>query len=266
MKKGRKKKKAFLDVMCEQLIHENRRRVGKKSTESALEELNRVLKKIREWSGDLITGPDWKLLQTAEMAILNASRHVRPTSKKERTLNQAVRVLDQRRKGLGVGVTLEELKRRVDALVSGTKEPKLFQIYQQALVEEAEGIRNGSAERRRQFLQKIRKYRTNSLKKKQWDKDQQTVFEDLSEFMPDPHDKNLREQVPQMILAYLHWLDRFETPLGEIFRFLAKAGLWQPQKIDAFLEKKRSREKKRAIDRVRWKTNKARSRARKTRT
>jgi hypothetical protein len=266
MKKGRKKKKAFLDVMCEQLIHENTSRVGKQSTESALEELNRVLNKIREWSGDLSTVPDGKLIQMAESAILNASWHVRPTSQKKRTLNQAVRVLDQRRKGLGVGAALEELKSRVKALVSGTKEPQLFQIYQQALVEKAEGIMNKSAERRRQFLQEIKKYKANSLKKKQWDKNQQAVFEDLIEFMPDPHDKNLREQVPQMILAYLHWLDRFETPLGEIFRFLAKAGLWQPQKIDAFLEKRRSREKKRAIDRVRWKTNKARSRARKTQT
>jgi len=266
MRKGRKKKQAFLDVMCEQLIHDNKRRADKKSAESALEALNQSLSKIREWSGDLSTAPGWKTLQTAEMAILNASWHVRKTCQKERTLKQALRVLDQRRKGLGVGLTFDELKRKVDELVSDVKEPKLLQIYQQALVEGAEGIKNKGAERRRNFLQEIRKYKENSLKRKQWSNEQQSAFQDLSEFMPDPHDKNLRVQVSEMIMAYQHWLDKFELPLGEVFRFLAKAGLWEPQKVDAFLEGKRGKEKKKARDRKRWKANKARSRARKTRT
>ena len=265
MKRGRKKKQSPLDAMCEQLIQDNRRKADKKSAESALEALNQSLSKIREWSGDLSTAPGWKTLQTAEMAILNASWHVRKTSQKKRTLNQAVRVLDQRRKGLGVGVTFDELKRKVDKLVSGVKEPKLFQIYQQALVEQAEGVRNTGAESRRKFLQEIRKYKANSLKSKQWSNDQQVAFEDLSEFMPDPHDKNLIAQVSQMIVAYHHWLDRFEFPLEEVFRFLAKAGLWQPQKIDVILEQRRLREEKQAGNRKRWKANKAVQRGRTTR-
>jgi hypothetical protein len=40
MKRGRKKKQSPLDAMCEQLIHENAERVGKKSAEYALEELD----------------------------------------------------------------------------------------------------------------------------------------------------------------------------------------------------------------------------------
>lgn len=262
MRKSRKKKRAFLDVMCEQLTHDNRRRTDKKSAESVLEALNQSLSKIREWSGDLSTAPGWKTLQSAEMAILNAAWHVRKTRQKERTLKQAVRVLDQRRKGLGVGLTFEELKRKVNELVSGVKEPQLFQTYQQALVEEADGIRNKGAERRIRFLQEIKKYKANSLKRKQWSADQQVAFEDFSEFMPDPHDKNLRAQVPEMIVAYHHWLDRFELPLGELFRFLAKAGKWQPQKIDAVLEKRRLRAKKQVSNRMRWKANKAVQRGR----
>lgn len=262
MRKSRKKKRAFLDVMGEQLIHDYRRRTDKKSAESALEALNQSLSKIREWSGDLSKAPGWQTLQSAEMAILNAAWHVRKTRQKERTLKQAVRVLEQRRKGLGVGLTFDELKSKVNKLVSGVKEPQLFQIYQQALVEEAEGIRNKGAEHRRNFIQEIRKYKANSLKRKQWSDDQLIAFEGFLEFMPDPHDKNLRAQVPEIIVAYHDWMDRFELPLGEVFRFLAKAGLWQPQKIDAVLGKRRLRAKKQASNRKRWKANKAVQRGR----
>ena len=70
---------------------------------------------------------------------------------------------------------------------------------------------------------------------------------------------------PGWIVAYHHWLDRFEFPLEEVFRFLAKAGLWQPQKIDVILEQRRLREEKQAGNRKRWKANKAVQRGRTTR-
>jgi|GEM_PF-6206640 len=265
MNRGRKKKQTPLDVMCEQLIRDNRERVGEKSAEYALEELDQALKALRKWSGALTTAPRWELLQTAELAILNASRHVRKTKLKERTLKQAVCVLDQRRKGLGVGVTLDELKRKVDKLVSDVKEPRLFQEVQQALLEEAERISNKGAQSRRKFLEEIRKHQANYLKKRQWGKDQDAAFKNFVDFMPDPHDPNLRVQVSEMVLSYRIWLDRYEFPLGDLFKFLSKAGLWQRKKLDTFLEGKRGKEEKQAKDRERWRVDKAGQRAGMTR-
>jgi hypothetical protein len=265
MKRGRKKKQTPLDAMCEQLIHENGERVGKKSAEYALEELDQALKALRKWSGTLTTAPGWELLQTAEMAILNASRHVRQTKLKERTLKQAVCVLDQRRKGLRVGKTLKELKGKVDNLVSDVNEPKLFQEVQQALLEEAEGIRNEGAQSRRKFLEEIKKHQENYLKRSQWGKNQEAVFENFKKFMPDPHDRNLRAQVSEMISSYQIWLDRYEFPLGDLFKFLSKAGLWQSKKLDTFLERKRGKEKKQVKDRERWRVGKKGQRAGTTR-
>jgi hypothetical protein len=83
--------------------------------------------------------------------------------------------------------------------------------------------------------------------------------------MPDPHDRNLRAQVSEMISSYQIWLDRYEFPLGDLFKFLSKAGLWQSKKLDTFLERKRGKEKKQAKDRERWRVGKKGQRAGTTR-
>jgi len=200
---------------------------GQRNSQALLQRLIIAMEPLRRWSGKVSNSPSRKICSEASESIRSVSESLRPVKRKQRTLNEAIKILDQRIPKLRIGEAFDVLNSKYAEQKLKFPIPKLEQQFQIGLAEYASDSSMLTTTQRGKFLEKFKEFRHllfNEKRKREKLDQIAESFEPFRGYLENPSALNLKEEAQKMILLRHTWLDSWAHPTHDLRKLLVQAG------------------------------------------